>query len=59
MLYLTRPQRISLKKIYDRYPETTETYRQFRKRVNGGFGFVTVYWLGMWLGIERDGYTHT
>lgn len=38
------------------------TYRQFRKLalpVFGGDGAITVPWCGMWLCIERDGYTHS
>lgn len=59
MVYVNKAQRRALKKVYDRYPETQESYRQFRSRVQGGFGYVIVYWCGMWLGIERDGYTHS
>lgn len=38
------------------------TYRQFRETVQPSFdtsGCVMVHWAGMWLGIERDGYTHS
>jgi hypothetical protein len=38
------------------------TYRAFRKTMQGTFGCdgaVTVPWCGMWLCIERDGYTHS
>lgn len=34
------------------------TYRQFRKTVKAGFDCLMVEWFGMWLGIEKDGYTH-
>jgi hypothetical protein len=35
------------------------TYRQFRKTVRFSFDCAMVYWCGMWLGIEQDGYTHS
>lgn len=39
------------------YPRLT--YRQFRKRVHPAWDYVMVQWCGMWLGIEKDGYTHS
>lgn len=38
------------------------TYREFRKSVVvslGCDGVAMAPWAGMWLGIERDGYTHS
>lgn len=38
------------------------TYKQFRRGVYPTFGCdnaITVKWAGMWLCIERDGYTHS
>lgn len=38
------------------------TYKQFRRGVQPTFGCdgaVAVQWAGMWLCIERDGYTHS
>ena len=36
------------------------TYHQFRKNmVHYGYDCIMVPWCGMWLGIERDGYTHS
>ena len=35
------------------------TYRQFRKLVQSGYDCVMLPWCGMWLGIEKDGYTHS
>jgi hypothetical protein len=37
------------------------TYRQFRRTVIPCYGdtCIMVPWAGMWLGIERDGYTHS
>ena len=43
-------------------PERRVSYRDFRKTVQPTFGCdgaVTVPWCGMWLCIERDGYTHS
>jgi len=41
---------------------TPITYREFRMYVMPTFGCdgaITVPWCGMWLCIERDGYTHS
>jgi hypothetical protein len=41
---------------------TPMSYRQFREYLCPTFGCdgaVTVRWCGMWLCIERDGYTHS
>jgi len=35
------------------------TYLQFRRTVQPGWDCVMVQWSGMWLGIEKDGYTHS
>lgn len=73
MITLTREQRIALKRVFDRAPEqatslswcpprnyfTNQTYREFRRTVAPGPGCVMVRWMGMWLGIEPDGYTHS
>jgi len=58
---LTRPQ---VETLHDRWMRNTEgkTYLQFRRSVMpeiGGYGAVMVFWSGMWLGIEKDGYGHT
>jgi hypothetical protein len=37
-------------------------WRTFRRRVLPSFGcdgMITIHWRGMWLAIERDGYTHS
>lgn len=66
MLILTKEQRKALKRIFDRAPiyknEVPVTYKQFRKTVQPTFGCdgcVMVHWANMWLGIERNGYTHS
>lgn len=35
------------------------TYREFRRLVQPGWDCIMLPWLGMWLGIEADGYTHS
>ncbi len=35
------------------------TYREFRRTVRPGPDCIMVPWIGMWLGIEPDGYTHS
>ena len=67
MLTLTKPQRTAVHKVFlryshpDNYNAVTDSYREFRKRVQCGFGCVMLQPVdnGMWLGIEPDGYTHS
>lgn len=43
-------------------PVSSFAYQRFRKTVKPSFdgsGCVMLFWKGMWLGIERDGYTHS
>jgi hypothetical protein len=59
----TRAQREAVLRKFKLDPDGARTYREFRERaVWGPFGFRGVLmlpWCGMWLGIERDGYTHS
>jgi hypothetical protein len=69
MATLTRAQREALKRIYDRCPSLPTNdapranaplaYTQFRRSVRVGYDCIMLPWRGMWLGIERDGYTHS
>jgi hypothetical protein len=70
MLKLTKEQRTALKRIFDRGPilpafgeKKPFSYLWFRRnRVHGTIGCddaIAVQWRGMWLAIERDGYTHS
>lgn len=60
MIVLTRPQREAVKRLYDRINiGKPVTYKEFRRSVSKGWDCVMVYWNGMWVGIETDGYTHT
>jgi hypothetical protein len=35
------------------------TYREFRRLLTVGYDCIMMRWMGMWIGIERDGYTHS
>ena len=73
MIYLTRAQREAVLRIYRRVVAETRhtmnaeeyrkfTYRAFRRTVQKPIkcdDCVMVRFAGMWLGIERDGYTHS
>lgn len=64
---LTKAQRQALKKIHQRIVDETRPsrrptpYRQFRRSCAPAFfdGVIMVPFAGMWLGVERDGYTHS
>jgi hypothetical protein len=58
MITTTREQREALKRIYMRGTDQ-RTYKQLRRDVIGGHDCLMLHWAGMWLGIERDGYTHS
>ena len=71
MVKTTKAQRAALKRVFDRQPirsagpeggQRLLSYREFRASIQPSFGCdgaVMVRWAGMWLGIERDGYTHS
>ena len=63
MYVLTKEQRAAIKRVYDRSADGALSYLQFRRRIKGPFyrndPVVMLHWCGMWLGIERDGYTHS
>ena len=54
---LTKAQRTALKKVFDRTGGTN--YLAFRRTVVQGWGCIMVPVFGMFLGIERDGHTHS
>lgn len=67
-MILTKEQRKAVKRIYIR--SCTEAnppkfmslngYRNFRRKVDWGWtGVIMVPFAGMWLGVEKDGYTHS
>lgn len=53
---LTKQQRLALKRVAQRLDVT---YRALRRKVLPGPGCVMVPFAGMFLGIEKDGYTHS
>ena len=62
MIKTTRAQREALKRVFDRW-KPAKSYREWRKTcVHGYFGdpsCIIVDVGTMWLGIEKDGYTHS
>lgn len=64
MITLTRAQREALKRVWQRLeptPSRRPSYLAFRRTVQPYIGgdCVLVPFAGMWLGIEKDGYTHS
>ena len=55
---ITRKQREALRRIWARGADS-RTYRELRRDVVHGHDCLMLQWAGMWLGIERDGYTHS
>ncbi len=57
----TKEQRKAIFDLYRRNADGSKTYREFRKRVAHYFGgYIGINgWCGMFVGIEKDGYTHT
>ena len=55
----TREQRVAMHKLWSRTNELT--YRQWRRTVNNNrlLGCLLVEFVGMTVGIEPDGYTHS
>ena len=61
MVRTTRSQRQALLRVFKRAP-LAMPYRAWRATVQPTFGCdgaIAVPWCGMWLCIERDGYTHS
>ena len=64
-MFLTKAQRKAVKRIYDRVVDDTPpsrkpvSYLRFRRTVAWGWDCAMVRYAGMWLGIEKDGYTHS
>ncbi len=57
---ITKEQRKAIFRIYSRNAAyNPPTYRAFRKTVVQGYDCLMVQWSGMWLGIEKDGHTHS
>lgn len=61
MVQTTREQRRALGRVFSRV-DLGIPYKAFRRSIQPTFGCdgaVVVYWQGMYLCIERDGYCHT
>lgn len=61
-MILTKAQRRAVKDLFERSPDGAKTYREFRKRAHYGIPFgdhIMILWCHMWVGIEKDGHTHT
>ncbi len=56
---ITKEQRKAIKRKYDQNPDGASSYRQFRHRVFPGMGYIMFEWCGMFLGVEKDGHTHS
>lgn len=54
-------QEASILKKYKQNSDGAASYDEFRNRANADtiMGCVMLPWCGMWVGIEKDGYTHT
>ena len=62
MQTLTRQQREALFRVWKRVQNETEnppSYLTFRRTTQPGWDCIMVPFAGMWLGIEKDGYTHS
>ena len=63
MIVLTRAQKRALWVLYTRVKNGDSkpdiTYRQFRRTVQYGYDCLMVPVWNMWIGIEKDGYTHS
>lgn len=55
---LNKKQQLALKRKYCQN-NNGMSYLQFRRSAQPGYDCVMVFWCGMWLGIETDGYTHS
>jgi hypothetical protein len=58
MVQLNKAQRQSLLRKWLQDNQNL-SYLQFRRTVQPGWDCAMVKWCGMWLGIEKDGYTHS
>jgi hypothetical protein len=65
MIKTTREQRLAIHRLWLRARDpsqnlpTSATYRQFRRRIHAGYDCIMINIWGMWIGIEKDGYTHS
>jgi hypothetical protein len=55
---ITKQQRKAIYKLWLRDGQKIP-YKAFRKQVKNGYDCLMINIWGMWLGIEKDGYTHS
>ncbi len=57
---ITKPQQKAIQRIFQRSSDGATSYLQFRRRFRKSLdGCLLGKWVGMTLGIETDGYTHS
>ena len=59
---ITKEQQRALARAYHRVENMPMSFLAFRRSIQPTFGMdgaIVVQWCGMWLAIERDGYTHS
>jgi len=55
----TKEQRAAVAEVYDRDRSEAPDLVEFAKRFHNYGDYIGGEWKGMFLGIEKDGYTHT
>jgi len=55
----TDAQKIALIKLYRRSDDGCKSLNEFAKRVEDYGDYLGLRWCGMFIGIEKDGYTHS
>jgi len=58
-LNMTRQQVLGALKLFQRNPDGSKGFDEFLGRVVQGWDCLMIQWCGMWIGIEKDGYTHS
>ena len=60
-LILTKAQRKAVYRLFTHNPSGAHTYKEFRSRFVAQYGgYIAIYdWCGMYVGVEKDGYTHS
>ena len=61
MVKTTKEQRQAIARKYHQNNDGARNYKEFRQRAETLFNddCIMLNWCGMWLGIEKDGYTHS
>lgn len=56
---ITQAQHDALNQKFLQNPDGSVNFFEFKKRVLDHGDYIMIHWCGMWLGIEKDGYTHS